>query len=207
MPSIPYSGCRAFRITRFVVGAIAATLACAFCYLEIDRPVAQLIGRYETPNWALAVQIIDALSACGLFVLALGLIFWHFVSGEQKPSQNTLVSAIASAVLAIACVELLKFVFARIGPQEYLTTGAYGFRYLSSQPSHSFPSEYGALAGSAATLLWTIVPSYRPTILLLALLLPSTQVLAGTHFASDVIAGLAIGALIFSCMREYFRRA
>lgn len=152
----------------------------------------------------MAVQIVDALSACGLFILALGLVYWHFASGEQKQSRCMLISAFASAVLAIACVELLKFVFGRIGPQEYVMTGAYGFHYLSTQPGHSFPSEYGALAGVTSALLWTVTPNYRPTIFLLALLLPSTQFLAGTHFVSDIVAGLAIGALAFNCVHELF---
>ena len=193
-----------FRLACFVVAAVVAILTCALCFLEVDRPVAQYISRYGNPEWALAAQMLAGLSACGLFVLAVSLVHRHLLSGEQKRSRDQLIVAFVSAVLAIVCVELLKFVFGRIGPDEYLTTGAYGFRYLSAQPGHSFPSEYGALAGLAAALLWTNTSIYRPTICLLALLLPASQLLMGTHFVSDIVAGLVIGALAFICVREVF---
>jgi membrane-associated phospholipid phosphatase len=184
------------------VAVVVASLTCTFCFFYIDQPVAQYINRSETPEFALAAQIFVVLNACALFILALGLVYRHFAYGEQKVTRDQLILALASIVLALVCVELLKFLFGRIGPEEYLATGAYGFRYLSVQPGHSFPSEYGALSGAIAGLLWTMAPTYRPTTLLLALLLPASQLLIGTHFVSDIVAGLAIGALASSLMRE-----
>lgn len=79
----------------------------------------------------------------------------------------------------------------------------------SLRDRHSFPKlgtkvEYGALAGLAAALLWTNASIYRPTICIVALLLPAGQLLMGTHFVSDIVAGLAIGELAFSCVRKVF---
>lgn len=195
---------RVFRIACLIAAAVAASLVCALCFLQIDQAVAQYINRSGRPEWASAAQMMTVLSACGLFILALGLVHRHFASGEQKISKDELILGFASVILALACVELLKFVFGRIGPEEYLATGAYGFHYLnlSVEPGHSFPSEYGALAGAIAGLVWTMAPTYRPTIFVLALLLPGSQILIGTHFVSDIVAGLAIGALAPSLMRD-----
>jgi membrane-associated phospholipid phosphatase len=204
MQSDPRPNARVFRISCLIAAAIAALLVCALCFLRIDQAVAQYINRSGRPEWASAAQIVMVLSACGLFILAFGLVLRHLASGEQEVSKNELILGFASVILALACVELLRFVFGRIGPEEYLATGAYGFQYLSLgvEPSRSFPSEYGVLAGAIAGLVWPMAPTYRPTIFVLALLLPGSQILVGTHFVSDIVAGLAIGALAPSLMRD-----
>jgi len=55
-----------------------------------------------------------------------------------------------------------------------------------------------------AAVLWTIAPTYRPTIVLLAIILPGSELLVGTIFVSDIIAGLTIGVLTSMVISELF---
>jgi hypothetical protein len=54
-------------------------------------------------------------------------------------------------------------------------------------------SEYGAISGAITVTLCKMMPSYRPTLILLAFLLTGGQIVTGVDFVSDLLSGLAIG--------------
>ena len=86
--------------------------------------------------------------------------------------------------------------FARANVSEYLTLGVYGFRYpavVNNPDLSSFPSEYGAISGTIAASLCRMIPTYRPTIILIVVILAGGQLITGADFVSDILSGLAIG--------------
>ena len=93
-------------------------------------------------------------------------------------------------------MEIVKVTVFRAGVSEYLAVGAYGFRYpgFTYNPGlSSFPSEYGAISGTITVTLCKMMPSYRPTLILLTFLLTGDQIVTGVYFVSDILSDIAIG--------------
>jgi membrane-associated phospholipid phosphatase len=186
---------------------LSAIAACSFSIMEIDRPLAEFLRRTVKPEWVAGAQNLIALSIPSLFVFVLALVHDHVVTGETNRTRNRFLVLVAAAAVAILLVEISKMIFVRISSTEYLATGAYGFHYfdrINGMGLSPFPSEYGAIAGATTGSLWLIARPYRPTIILLALILSGSQVIAGTHFLSDIISGFAIGLCAFLAIRKLF---
>jgi membrane-associated phospholipid phosphatase len=74
---------------------------------------------------------------------------------------------------------------------------------VAKTKDYSFPSDHAVIAGAATTGLW-IVAYYGPKIIrqlaylstVLAVLLAFARVYVGVHYPGDVVAGLAVGAVI-----------
>ena len=124
--------------------------------------------------------------------------------------RNRILIIILSFILAIVSVEILKIVFGRTGPNDYLATGIHEFRYFQgSMTLSSFPSVYCAGAGAIAATYWIILPPYRLTIILLSLLGLGSQVATEAVFLSDGLAGFVVGTISFLGLKKLFhtRRA
>ena len=112
---------------------------------------------------------------------------------------------VTSFIVAIIFVILLKLIFGRSGPSDYLTVGTYGFHYFQGKLAvSSFPSVFCAGAGAAAATFWVIAPSYRLTIILLSLLGLCSQVATEAVFLSDGLAGFAVGIIVFAGLKKLF---
>jgi len=121
--------------------------------------------------------------------------------------RNRIIALVVSASGAILYVEIIKVMFWRTNVSEYLAAGMYSFRYLdfaNSQDLSSFPSEYGAISGTIAASLCKMMPSYRPTLILLVLILTGSQIVSGVDFVSDIFSGLAIGIASFLVIEKIF---
>lgn len=60
----------------------------------------------------------------------------------------------------------------------------------------SFPSDHAVLAGSVAAALWLLDRRFALVATLVGLTLALSRVYVGAHYPGDVLAGLAVGALI-----------
>ncbi len=186
---------------------VAAIAICSFSIRVIDRPLAEFIQRSARPDLVSAAEALNALSILVPFVLVLVLVQHYLVIGEKKRSRNRILVLVIAAAIAILCVEIVKITFGRVSLSEYFATGAYGFRYINltrNSDLSSFPSEYGAITASIASSLWRITPSYRSTIILLTIILTGSQLIAGTNFASDMVAGIASGIIAFLAVEHLF---
>jgi len=187
--------------------AVAATSACCLSVTAIDRPVAEFINANVKLEWLLTARLLSVVSTLVPFVLLIVLIFRYVVTGESIKMRNRIIALVVSASGAILCVEIIKVMFWRTNVSEYLAAGMYSFRYLdfaNSQDLSSFPSEYGAISGTIATSLCKMMPSYRPTLILLVLILTGSQIVSGVDFVSDIFSGLAIGIASFLVIEKIF---
>jgi hypothetical protein len=124
-----------------------------------------------------------------------------FVPEKAERYFNRIIALAVSVSGAILFVEIVKVTVFRADVSEYLAVGAYGFRYPGftyNSDLSSFPSEYGAISGAITVTLCKMMPSYRPTLILLAFLLSGGQIITGVDFVSDILSGLAIE--ILSCL-------
>ncbi|NGY61501.1 phosphatase PAP2 family protein [Lentzea sp. NEAU-D13] len=60
----------------------------------------------------------------------------------------------------------------------------------------SFPSNHSVIAGASAMAIWAMHRTYGWVAAVCALAAASSRVVVGVHYVHDVLAGLALGALV-----------
>ncbi|MFD9698440.1 phosphatase PAP2 family protein [Lentzea sp. NPDC059081] len=60
----------------------------------------------------------------------------------------------------------------------------------------SFPSNHSVIAGASAMAIWFLHRTYGWVAMVCALAAASSRVIVGVHYVHDVLAGLALGALV-----------
>jgi hypothetical protein len=189
----------------FVV--VAASAACCLSVKAIDRPVAEFMNANVQLEWLLTARLLSVVSTIIPFALLIILIFHYVINGESRKIWYRIIALMVSVCGAILCVEIIKVTFYRATVSEYLDIGAYGFHYpgFADNPDlSSFPSEYGGISGTIAATLCKMMPSYRPTLILLVLILTGGQIVTGVDFVSDILSGVAIGISSFLVAERLF---
>ncbi|WP_085462750.1 phosphatase PAP2 family protein [Mesorhizobium australicum] len=147
-------------------------------------------------HWGKSATILVP-TAC--LLIASSLVAWRRLRPRTQLLllNQTAMSAylLLSVLLSGLVVNLLKQMIGRARPSLYPELGAY---HLDPWTLHtrfaSFPSGHSSVAGAAAMGLALLFPALRVPALILALWLATTRVFVGSHFMSDVFAGLMIGA-------------
>jgi undecaprenyl-diphosphatase len=123
-----------------------------------------------------------------LLVLILGLAWWRH--------RDRYVPAVLTGIAAAVALGVNQLV-AALWFEQRPFVALHGVTVLLSHPADdSFPSDHAVIAGALAvgTLLfarrWGIIAA------VVAVLLAFARVYAGMHYPLDVIAGLAIGAVV-----------
>jgi membrane-associated phospholipid phosphatase len=189
---------------------LIAVALCALAVVEADRPLAGAVKRDATPALVELANALVAATFPAALILVAVLVHQHAVAGGrnvQKKSDVQYIRVALSAALAAGCAAILQPIFGRTGPNAHLADGVYGFAYFSgSMGLSSFPSVYAAGVGAIAAASWAIVPPYRPTVILLTALAVGSQVVSGSHFLGDQLAGLTIGWCAFETVKKLFER-
>ena len=90
---------------------------------------------------------------------------------------------------------VLKHVIGRARPLHFAEYGAYSLHPLTGSASFaSLPSGHSCTMGSVAMILILLIPGSRFLVIPLALGIATTRVILFSHYPSDVVAGLALGA-------------
>jgi membrane-associated phospholipid phosphatase len=95
-----------------------------------------------------------------------------------------------------------KYVFGRITTREWLLAPSdLGFHWFSGLERFSgFPSGHMAVFTALIAVLWRLQPRFRPTYLVVLMLLAMALIATNYHFFSDVIAGAYLGLLVEVCI-------
>jgi undecaprenyl-diphosphatase len=130
-------------------------------------------------------------------------LLWHACAAARALAQGGDIrdAARVSAALGVESAitnGLAKSLFGRLRPAEYAEIE---FRHGLRRPvTSSFPSGHAAAAFCAATLFGGGVGWYSA-----AALVASTRVYVRLHYASDVVAGAALGLALGAVMRPLVR--
>jgi len=141
--------------------------------------------------WALLAHSGDSW----FWFAALGLV-WVFGNEEWRSRALALiVSIFGTAVVVMA----LKFTIRRPRP-----AGKWGSVYRTTDP-HSFPSGHAARAILLAVMGWHVGPTWLAAALTIwAPLVSVARIAMGVHYASDVLAGWIVGALMAAIFSTVF---
>jgi undecaprenyl-diphosphatase len=155
--------------------------------LDLDARLSARLRVAERPGLLRTVAAVLAHSGDSWFWWAgLALLWWLGDAFWRPWALTVLLSIIALAVIVL----VIKFSIRRRRP-----AGEWGSLYRTTDP-HSFPSGHAARAMLIAVLAIGLGPVWLAVILCVWMpLVCLSRVAMGVHYLSDVVAGVALGAI------------
>jgi membrane-associated phospholipid phosphatase len=144
----------------------------------------------ETP-WLHPVLAGYAAFGVVLFAALLMLGWWH--ARRSGRAMTAAVWAPLGVLLAVAVNQPIVALFAEPRPYTHLS-GVLVLVARSTDPS--FPSDHATMAGAVAAGLWRVDRRLSLFAAAAALLMAFARVYVGAHYPRDVLAGLALGAVV-----------
>jgi membrane-associated phospholipid phosphatase len=182
-----------------------ALLAALFCIIAIgvlDRPVAEFVHQRgdgaaifsQGTAWIETVfgWGISKL-ALGYALLAIGAILWWRQS--WRATANLFLFVALTHIITRLVAGTLKNVFERLRPDEVIQQAAWNAQFFTAD-GNSFPSGHAAHFWSLYFPLAFIFPRYRIPLAIIPVFITIARVGVNDHFVSDVIASIALAAMI-----------
>jgi undecaprenyl-diphosphatase len=158
-----------------------------------DRTNPGLEHTAQTLTWAADEHVLLALSAAGW-------IYTYVRQPRQRPIANhVLAVSVATAVLP----HVLKSVFDQIRPDRLTLRGHRHGIPISGQARDAFPSGHAVHMGALASAADLLPKTPRRLVRTVAVALSLTRIAVLAHWASDVVAGFALGAAVERLIRPW----
>ena len=185
---------RAKERLRWAIWAVVVLGVILCCIHLIDRPLAEFAAdhRFHVRGIQFLIGIPGLLLGVALVVPIVGWILRVSASGWWRvvtPCSKAIVWTAAAVELA------LKPVFGRSGPLSWLDHFEFTFHWFGGRAAEvqSMPSGEAAILAATIGVFWVTLPRWRWAYLLIGSLEAMALVWFNWHFASDVVAGAAIG--------------
>lgn len=179
----------------FLLAVVAGVVLVLVSLTLVDAPVARFV---HTLPWAqdirspaLGLPVLVTLSGVVIFFGALWVVNGH----APRKLQEILIVASFSLTSSVCIDELLlKRLFGRKTPDEFLQSGVDAFHWFQGTPNTAFPSGHAVQIVSVGTVFLLAYPRQRAAWLALMGVGLIALVLGNWHFVSDVVAGAGVGA-------------
>jgi undecaprenyl-diphosphatase len=167
-----------------------------------DVEIADTISEYTGPETERAAQALT-WAADEHVLCALAVAWWLACRGgsrrDRRNSDHILLTTVAATILS----HLLKTAFDQERPDRQTVAGHLRGVPLSGKPFDAFPSGHAIQVGALASAATELPPARRGLVWLAGAGLVLTRIVLLAHWASDVAAGLAIGALTERLLRPW----
>lgn len=165
-------------------------------FAEVDNRLSRLSRLGINSHVSRALAAILAHSGDSWFWLVGLILVWWLGTDYWKQRAVALgVGILVTALVVIA----IKFTVRRSRPE-----GEWGQIYRSTDP-HSFPSGHAARSMMLAVMALGMGPLWFGLVLLAwAPLVSLARVMLGVHYPSDVLAGMALGAVLGIVVLQFF---
>lgn len=185
--------------------AFLVALAAFVSYFVLDLPIT--VELHYMAGWLkTATEYATKLGHAKWYLYglpALVIVFWLL---RRRAAALVTLHLVLSVAAAGLLTNLLKFICGRYRPGMYFDEGLWGFTGFSAgYDLNSFPSGHSAVAGALAMGLSLAFPRGWPVFAAAGLLVGFTRVMTGSHWLSDVIVGLYLGALTAYALRATLR--
>jgi membrane-associated phospholipid phosphatase len=132
---------------------------------------------------------------------ALAAGWWLYTSGKPADQRRAADHVSLTTVVASALPHLLKRVFDQERPDRRTVRGHWRGVPFSGKRLDAFPSGHAVHIGALASAASRLPPNQRNLVWAAGAGLVVTRVVLLAHWASDVVAGLAVGALTERLLR------
>ena len=167
---------------------------------RIDIAIANEIADYTNPELEEAAEALT-WGADEHVLLALAAAGWLYTrnrpSDERQRANHILAVSLATAILP----HILKSVFDQTRPDRLMIRGHRRGVPFSGQARDAFPSGHAVHMGTLASAAGLLPPTGRRLVRSIAVSLSLTRIALLAHWASDVVAGFALGIVIERVLR------
>lgn len=136
-------------------------------------------------------------------LLASAAAWWCYSRTQRRGQRFAADHVLVTTLVASALPHLLKTVFDQRRPDRLTVRGHWRGVPLSGNSMDAFPSGHALHIGALASAASPLPRKERSLIWLVGAGLIATRVLLLAHWTSDVLAGLAIGAVTERCLRRF----
>lgn len=167
-----------------------------------DVAIARTIARDTAPA---PEEIARALTwgADEKVLLVLAVAGWLGSRGRGESLERTGNHALLVAAAASLLPHGMKILFDQTRPDRRTVRGHLNGVSFSGKREDAFPSGHALHMGALASAAGTLPSGPRRMIRALALGLSLTRVVVMAHWASDVVAGFALGAILERALRSW----
>ena len=164
-----------------------------------DERIANAIASHTTPAAEEVAQLLT-WGADEKVLLALAIAGWLYAARRpalQPVANHMVVVSLLSSILR----HLLKSVVDQTRPDRLTVKGHWRGVPFSGRPRDAFPSGHALHMGALASAAGLFPSPQRRFARGVAVALSATRILLLAHWASDVVAGFAVGALVERLIR------
>lgn len=165
-----------------------------------DIAIADAVSHYTTPHTERAAQFIT-FGADENLLLALAAGWWVYCRNKSPRARRNSNHIFLTAVAVSALPHLLKSIVDQRRPDRLTTIGHLHGVPFSGKPYDAFPSGHAMHVGALASAATVLPKAKRNLVWALSAGLALTRVVLLAHWASDVLTGLALGALTERLLR------
>ena len=169
-----------------------------------DLLIARIVAR-NTSHRAERVSRGLTWGADEKILLALAVAGWVATRGRSEQLQRVGNHALLVTVAASLIPHGLKSVFDQTRPDRTTVLGHLHGVSFSGKRKDAFPSGHALHMGALASAAGTLPPLPRRAIRTVAIGLSLTRIVVLAHWASDVVAGFALGAFMERLLRLWTR--
>jgi membrane-associated phospholipid phosphatase len=167
-----------------------------------DVAIANFVATHTNPPAEEAAQVLtwgaDEHILCGLTA-----VWWLYTRNQNRPIRRTADHILLTTFVASALPHLLKILFDQPRPDRLTVRGHWRGVPLSGRRFDAFPSGHAVHVGALASAASRLPRRQRNIAWLVGAGLVVTRIILLAHWTSDVLAGLAIGALTERSLRRF----
>lgn len=189
-------------MTRRLVIAAVGTVAATACVLWVDRPLAGALaaapGMRGVTTFGSELRVPLRVAIFGVVLLgALASASWE--RRETTPGRLFLMTAPWVATISLLASIVLQHLIGHSSLDLYLATGVESFQPLSRDPNYtSLPSGSAAMLTAVGIVGGRYYPRARPIIAAGVVVFALALVPGANHWLSDIVSGVALGAIVAS---------
>jgi undecaprenyl-diphosphatase len=167
---------------------------------KADAKIARLVARRTS---RVPEQVSRGLTWGADEHLLIGLaIGWWIWTRRRSPEQRRAADHVLLTLAAASALpHFLKSAFDQIRPDRKTVIGHLHGVPLSGNAYDAFPSGHAMHVGALASAATELPPAQRNVVWTVGAALVSTRIVLLAHWTSDVLAGLALGAMIERSLR------
>jgi membrane-associated phospholipid phosphatase len=159
-----------------------------------DKAIARIVARNTSPAMEKTAEVLTWGADEHLLCAAAG-VWWLYCRGrlarERVASNHVLITTVAATILP----HLMKHLFSQERPDRWSMEAHLRGAPFSGSPLQAFPFGHALHVGALASAASRLRPRQR------AIAFVFTRVLLLAHWVSDVVAGLALGAVLERLIR------
>lgn len=147
----------------------------------------------DAPAWLDGLVSVFSTYGLALFAVLMLIGWWQARTRDARQAVKTLAAPVLT-VIAFAVNTVLKQAVHENRPCQSLHVIT--VEACQATGDWSFPSNHATLAAAAAVALWSVSARLGVIAAVLASAMAVSRVWVGAHYPHDVLAGLAVGALV-----------